>query len=282
MKTISILFLAVSCLCITSCKFNINYPGEIEGEGEVISESFDLESFNNLELERGWEVTIIPSSTNYMLVEANENLFESLEFETVSGTLKIGASESIGKADAKLITLYFSENLERLEVSSGVKLTSTEDLRFENLIMELSSGSNVELSLELESLNLQTSSGSSASLNLNLEDLSVQSSSGSLVSIDAISITTTASASSGSSITLRGETNQLDVNSSSGSSINSKNFEANSIVAKASSGSSISIYPLERLEANSSSGGSISYYNTPSENLIVNESNSGGSIKLKR
>jgi hypothetical protein len=36
------------------------------------------------------------------------------------------------------------------------------------------------------------------------------------------------------------------------------------------------------LEANSSSGGSISYYNTPSENLIVNESNSGGSIKLKR
>jgi len=282
MKTISILFLAVSCLCITSCKFNINFPGEIEGEGDVISERFDLKSFNNLELERGWDVTIIPSSTNYMLVEANENLFEVLEFETDSGTLKIGASKSIGKADAKLITLYFSENLERLEVSSGVKLTSVDDLIFKNLIMELSSGCNVELSMELKSLNLQSSSGSEASLSLNSDDLSVKSSSGSTLSIEANSITTTASASSGSSITLRGETNQLDVNSSSGSRINSRNFEANSIVANASSGSDISIYPLERLKANSSSGGSIFYYNTPSENLIVNESNSGGSIKLKR
>lgn len=282
MKTISILFLAVSCLCMTSCKFNINYPGGIEGEGDVISERFDLKSFNNLELERGWEVIIIPSSTNYMLVEANENLFEALEFEIDSGTLKIGASRSIGKSEAKLITLYFSENLERLEVSSGVKLTSIDDLIFENLIMELSSGSNVELSLELKSLNLQTSSGSEASLSLNSDDLSVKSSSGSTVSIEANSITTMASASSGSSITLRGETNQLDVNSSSGSGINSKNFEANNVVAKASSGSNISIFPLERLEANSSSGGSISYYNTPTENLIVNESTSGGSIKLKR
>jgi hypothetical protein len=282
MKTISILFLTVSCLCITSCKFNINYPSEIEGEGDVISEHFDLKSFNNLELERGWDVTIIPSSTNYMLVEANENLFEVLEFESDSGTLKIGASKSIGKADAKLITLYFSENLDRLEVSSGVKLTSVDDLIFKNLIMELSSGCNVELSMELKSLNLQSSSGSEASLDLNSNDLSVQSSSGSKLSIEANSIMTTASASSGSSITLRGETNQLDINSSSGSRINSRNFKANSIVANASSGSGIFIYPLERLKASSSSGGSVFYYNTPSESLIVNESNSGGSIKLKQ
>ena len=274
------IFLTIALLC-TSCAFNVNFPDKIKGEGEVISEQIVLDAFSSLKLSRGWEVTLIPSTSNYMVVEANENLFEVLEFDNQSGKLDIGSKKQISSANAKSITLYFTERLETLKVSSGTVLKSEDRLNFENLVLDISSGAEVYLDVDLKTLQLETSSGSEAVLSLNVEDLFIDSSSGSSALVETEAISIDVEASSGSEVTLRGTAHQLDVKTSSGAEVHSKGLESKSVVAKASSGSSISVYPMEDLKAEVSSGGDVYYHHQPSGSIDMNKSKSGGSIKQK-
>lgn len=281
MKTITYSLLFSLSVLLFSCNVNFNYPDKIKGEGEVITEQIALESFKDVELKRGWEIVLVPASSNYMVVEANENLFEVLEHENKTGKLIIGASKQISNADSKLITLYFTEKLESLRVSSGTEVSARERLNFDNVILDMSSGSDVDLDLRLRSLDLEISSGADADLVLSLDDLYVDSSSGSDADLEVNAIRVVVESSSGSDVTLKGSASELEVKSSSGSSINSKGLESKSVIAKASSGSSVSVYPLEDFSAETSSGGNVNYYNKPSGKLDFNKSKSGGSIKQK-
>ncbi|MFD0933200.1 GIN domain-containing protein [Psychroflexus salinarum] len=281
MKTITYSLLFSLCFLLYSCTFNIDYPEKIKGKGEIITEQIVLESFKNVELKRGWKIILKPASSNYMVVSANENLFEVLEHENKAGNLVIGSSKQISSADSKQITLYFTDKLESLKVSSGTKVSSPEQLNFDDINLDLSSGSEVTLDLNVRSLDLETSSGSEVTLVLNVDDLFVDSSSGSSANLDVNGISTQVESSSGSDVFLKGSSRQFEVRTSSGSSVNSKAFESEKVTAKASSGSSISVYPIEDLKAETSSGGAVYYYNKPLGSLDLNKSKSGGSIKLK-
>lgn len=284
MKTLSISVVLSLCLLLSSCSFSIDgftSMERINGEGEVITEQIELDNFKDVELKKGWEVILQPASSNYIVVEANENLLEVLEFDNQSGKLTIGASKQIYRADAKQVTLYFSESLESLKVSSGTEVTSTELLNFENFDLDISSGAEVNLTLDLNILNLETSSGSDADLVLSLDELFVDTSSGSSANLEANAITTKVESSSGSNVTLQGNTSTLEVRTSSGSSVNSKAFESDKVIAKASSGSSILVFPVKELTATISSGGNVNYYNKPSGRLDINKSKSGGSVTLR-
>lgn len=284
MKTITISVALSLCLLLLGCSYSISSltsNDKINGTGDVITEQIVLDDFTELVLQRGWEVSLEPATSNYMVVEANENLLEVFEYENQSGRLIIGSQKQISSADAKQITLYFTEKLELLKVSSGTEVTSPERLSFNNLTLDLSSGSEVTLDLELKSLDLETSSGSDVDLVLSLDELLVDSSSGSSANLEVNAISTRVESSSGSDVILKGSTSSLEVRTSSGSSVNSKGFESDKVTAKASSGSSISVYPIKDLTATVSSGGDIYYYNKPKGRLDLNKSKSGGSIKLK-
>jgi len=275
MKTITISSVLSLCLLFVGCSFSIESVinnEKIKGEGEIITEQFALESFENLELKRGWQVILQPASSNYMVVEANENLLEVFEYENQNGKLKVSASKQISTADAKQITLYFTEDIESIRASSGTEVTSLERLGFGNLSLDLSSGSEVNLNLKVESLDAETSSGAELTLALASDDLAIESSSGSIVFVDAEAISTRVESSSGAEVVLKGETEQLKIETSSGSTVNAKGFMAKDVITEASSGSSISVYPIENLKAGSSSGGTINYYTKPSGRLELNKS----------
>ena len=281
MKTITCTLLLSITFLLTSCNFNFNYPDKVRGEGEIITEQIMLDEFNELQLERGWDVTLEPSDSNYMIVEANENLFEVFDYENQSGRLKVSSMKQISSADAKQITIYFTEQLQLLKASSGTEVNSNVLLSFDNFLLDISSGAEVELDLNVTSLELETSSGSEAEINVEADELFVNSSSGSSAEVQVKAIYTKAGSSSGSSIDLEGTTTEFEANSSSGADIDAKGLTSKSVNANASSGSSISVYPVENLSATSSSGGDIYYYNEPSAKLDLNPSKSGGAIKLK-
>lgn len=284
MKTISISALLSMCLLLVGCSFTVDTlmsNEQINGKGEVITEQINLDSFSTLELKRGWEVTLQPASSNYMVIEANENLLEVFEYESQGENLVIGSSKQISKADAKRITLYYTGSLRSIKASSGTFVTSPELLKFEDLKLDLSSGSEVVLKLNLKSLDLETSSGADAELVLKSDEMFVDSSSGSYANINAETMFTTVETSSGAEVVLRGKSHQLEVQSSSGSSVNAREFRSDDVLTKASSGASIKAFSIKNLNAETSSGGSISYYNKPSGKLELNQSKSGGSIKEK-
>lgn len=284
MKTITISAVLSLCLLLSSCSFSIDSitsNEQIRGQGEVIVEQIALDKFTALELKRGWNVTLEPASSNYMVIKANENLLEIIEFENQNEKLVIGASKQIAGADAKQITLYFTEDLKSIAASSGINLNSLKPLKFKNLELDLSSGSETNLELDVKSLELETSSGAEILLGLKSDELSIDSSSGSYVNINAKTISTSVESSSGAEVVLKGNTNQLNVKSSSGSDVDAKDFRSNDVITKASSGASISAFSIKNLKAETSSGGSIKYYNKPLGKLVLNQSKSGGSIREK-
>lgn len=279
MKSITYTLILGITILFASC--SINYTEKIKGEGEIISEQIMLDEFNELQLQRGWDVILEPSTSNYMIVEANENLFEVFEYENKAGKLKVGASKQISNADSKQITIYFTEKLSLLKASSGTEVSSPENLEFDNLELDMSSGAEVNLDLELFSLDLETSSGAKANLTVDADDVFIDSSSGSSATLGLNAISTEAEASSGSRIDLEGNTTEFMARTSSGARINSKELTSKNVTAKASSGSSISVYPVESFRAETSSGGDVDYYNKPSGKVEINASKSGGSVKLK-
>jgi hypothetical protein len=254
----------------------------IAGTGEVNQEEFNIENFTEVSFSNGWEVELIQSNQNRLVAEANENLLEELEITNDDGYLKIGtkSDDNIGKADAKLLTLYFNGELKLIKASSGVNLFSEEQMTFGNIEISSSSGSEIDLDVKTQRLDCSSSSGSTSFLKISSTQVVASSSSGSRLELSGKSSKLTADSSSGSSLKIKGYSDYLEADSSSGSKIDAKELKAINVVADASSGSSVSVYPMETLDAGASSGASIKYYNEPSVKLTKDES-SGGSISMK-
>ena len=108
------------------------------------------------------------------------------------------------------------------------------------------------------------------------KDLVLKSSSGSEIeiSVDVDQLSTTAS--SGSSIEVKGMSNLMTATSSSGSSIEAGDLTIGDAVVKSSSGSSIELGNTKSLDANSSSGSSIEYKGNPQ--IVQQKATSGSSI----
>jgi hypothetical protein len=262
-----------------SMQCNIDGYNTIKGEGEVAEKEFDLSTFNELSLANGWDVKLIQGNDSKLVVKANENLIAELKIDENNQTLKIGtkSEKNIGRADAKLITIYFDGDLSKLKASSGVNLFATEQLRFNDIDISSSSGSDVELNVETQKLNCSSSSGSDMKLKISSTGVIADSSSGSDLEIVGKSKSINANSSSGSDLKIEGYTDNLIANSSSGSDIDAKNLKALNVSATSSSGSNIDVYPIETLVGKASSGADIRYHNKPSVNLEKNES-SGGSV----
>jgi len=265
-----------------SMQCNIDGYNTIKGEGEVAEKEFDLSAFEELSLANAWDVKLVQSNENKLVVKANENLIEELNIDQDGLNLKIGTKrkDNIGRADSKLITVYFSGNLTKLKASSGVNLFAKEQLTFNDIDISSSSGSDIELNVKTQKLNCSSSSGSDMKLKISSTDVVANSSSGSDLQLIGKSQSLQATSSSGSDLNIEGYTDELTVNSSSGSDIDAKNLKAINITATASSGSNIDVYPIEVLVGNASSGSDIKYHNKPSVRLNKNES-SGGDISYK-
>jgi hypothetical protein len=272
----------VLTFAVLSLAFQCNIDGykTIKGEGEVSEKEIEISSFNEFSAHNGWDVKLVQANDDRIVVQANENLLKEIKVDEDGELLKIStqSSNNIGKADAKLVTVYFSGNVSKIKASSGVYMYADEKLEFDDLNIKSSSGSSVDLELKTQKLDCSSSSGSKMELNISSTDVIADSSSGSKLEISGKSNSIFGDSSSGSNLTLSGSTENLEVDSSSGSKINAKDLIAISVKASSSSGSSIDVYPMENLDANSSSGGSIKYHHKPSNGISQNTS-SGGSVR---
>jgi len=274
LKILAFAIVAVNLQC------NIGNYNTVKGEGEVIEKEFKLSEFNEASFGNGWDVKLIQSNNNRLIVKANENLVDILKIEQDDLYLKVGteSKDNIGKADAKLLTVYYAENLKTLKASSGVELYSPNQLEFRDVKISSSSGSSVELNVKTDKLDCSSSSGSQMMLKISSTRVEASSSSGSELELAGKSKSIIASSSSGSELKLSGYTETLEADSSSGSDIDSSELKAVNVTANASSGSNIDVYPIEVLDAKCSSGGRVTYHNTPSVDIRKNES-SGGRVR---
>lgn len=229
--------LATTSLFFYSCG-NFNLDGSIKGSGKTTTDVRAVnQKFENLMVTNGIKVIIEQSNSLSIKVEADDNIIDQIETRIENNKLIIESNENYSSSIQPIVYVKMN-TITSLNADSGSQIESSNILKTEKLMVNCSSGSQINLSVEADSLSLESSEGSS--------------------------------------ITAKGKALIAETLSSSGSNIIAKDLFANTIKANASSGSSTSVYPIVKLDAKSSSGSSIDYYNAPKE-LIKYES-SGGSI----
>ena len=224
--------------------FSCNFDGvfnQLDGKGEIITQEHEIEAFNQITVEKGWDVVLIKSDQPKLVVKANENLLENLKFSVSNQLLSISSKKNIGRADAKIIQVYYTDELQKIASQSGAEITSNEVLKQDKLQIDASSGSEIELQLQTQR--------------------------------------TEAKSSSGADMELTGSSDNFEAKASSGSEIDTQNLITKSASASASSGSEITLSVSENFTAKTSSGGEINYYGNPKSTSLNNSIS--GSIHKK-
>ncbi len=230
-KVSVILFLLVGT---TSCM----YDG-VKGDGNVVTKKRNIsDDFVRIKASRGLDVYITKSRNVSLEVEADQNLHELIETEVRDGTLIITSSKNIWRASSKKIHLSV-DNISEILVSSGAEIYSENTFSSEKLVLDVSSGAQVNLELKVGELTCKTSSGSD--------------------------------------VKLSGEADSFTASSSSGSDIKAYNLKTKNCTAKASSGSDIKLNVSNSFVGKATSGADIKFKGHPNRTEKIN--NSGGSVR---
>lgn len=232
-----IIITVITALFFSSCHFDYN---TIKGSGTITTENRIItEKFTGIDVSSAIEVTIEQADKTEVIVEADDNLQNTIKTEVKNGKLIISNESyiNIRKGTRKVtVTMPIIENL---EASSASSISSKNTLKGNQIFIKSSSAGSIKLELEMESISSKSSSGSS--------------------------------------IELKGLAMQFDGQASSGSTMKCFKLLTNSVIADASSGSSINVHPIVSLKAEASSGASVRYNSVPK--TFQKNSSSGGSIE---
>ena len=229
---------AIMALLFSSCGHSINLGTGIKGSGNITTETRTVnEDFKKIEVSHGIKVIVEQSDNKSITVEADENLQQHIITKIENGVLTIESDEGYNATETPIVKVKMPLT-NGLSTSSGSEITSIGALITENIDVESSSGSRINITVEADAIKMESTSGSS--------------------------------------IEVGGKALKAETSSSSGSTIDAKELMANEVVSQTSSGSSTSVYPIVKLDAKASSGSNVSYHKIPK--TVLKEESSGGSV----
>jgi hypothetical protein len=232
-----IIIIAITALLFSSCHFDYN---TVKGSGTITTENRTVtEKFTGIDVSSAIEVTLEQADKVEVIVEADDNLLNTIKTEVKNGKLVISNESYVTIRNGTRRVTVKMPIIEDLEASSASSITNKNTLKGNQIFIKSSSAGSIKLDLEMDAITCKSSSGSS--------------------------------------IELKGLAMQLDTQASSGSTTKCFKLLANSIVADASSGSSIDVHPIVSLKAEASSGASIEYNSVPKN--LQKKSSSGGSVE---
>jgi hypothetical protein len=218
------------------------FSGEIVGSGNLKTEEMEFSDFSGLDVQSGFKIEITQSSSYSVSITGDNNVFKRIEVSKTGDTLRIGLKPGITYRHLTLrakITMpelqeldtsggthgtiegFSSSNEFILDLSGGSNIEMTE-MSFEDFNADLSGGSTIEIEGEAENLLLEASSGSTLNLsNFQVHDANVNLSGGSHGTIN-INGRLDADISGGSRLQYIGEPTMGDISISGGSTISSK------------------------------------------------------------
>ncbi len=232
-KNMLILALLIS---FTSCVMGVN---GVKGNGNVITQNRKVSSdFVKISASNGIDVLLTYDDDLSLAVEADENLHEYITTEVKEGTLYISSKKNIISAKAKKVYLSTSQ-INEITVTSGAELSSENTVNTDELLLEATSGAEINLRVKVTNLSGQTTSGAD--------------------------------------IKLIGKADNFIASATSGSDINAYDLKVDNCIAKVTSGADIKINVLKKLDAKATSGGDIKYKGNPK--FLEQDESSSGEVK---
>ena len=148
MKTL-LITLAVIIIIIFFIKNNLT-KNKIQGSGNIISESRELNNFTSIILLGSIDVNIKTSESNNCVVVADDNLIPYIKTEVVNNKLNISLNESYS-SEEKLVININTPNYDEVSLSGSGNINIL-DFKNNNLSLNISGSGNITGNGEVETL----------------------------------------------------------------------------------------------------------------------------------
>ena len=148
MKTL-LITLAVIIIIIFFIKNNLT-KNNIQGSGNIISESRELNNFTSITLLGSIDVNIKTSESNNCVVVADDNLIPYIKTEVVNNKLNISLNESYS-SEEKLVVNINTPNYDEVSLSGSGNINIL-DFKNNNLSLNISGSGNITGNGEVETL----------------------------------------------------------------------------------------------------------------------------------
>ncbi|MBX0333721.1 DUF2807 domain-containing protein [Pontibacter sp. HSC-14F20] len=197
----------------------------LKGEGEPVSQNRTVSGFKGIDVSGGFSVELTQSGKEGVRIEAQENLLNSIQTEVKDGVLHIYTSDNI--STNKGLKAYISiKELNMIDISGGVKVTSNSTFKSDAFKMDLSGGSKVELTINTKKL--------------------------------------TADMSGASKVMLSGRADEMRMDMSGASKVDASGLEAKDVYLEASGASNVKVFAKNKLSVNASGATKVAYKGDPS------------------
>lgn len=223
-KNLSVFYLAVLLGLLSVISSGCMFIEGVDGNGKVRKETREVTSFNKIDIGGAFEVYLKQGDNESLVIEADENLLELITTQVSGKTLKVCTEKNIRKS--KKLNLYITfTDLENIDVSGAVEVKSQNTLKFDNLKIEGSGASDVELELIVDKLEGDFSGASE--------------------------------------IELSGSADEFYLDMSGAGELDAYDFEANNVTLDISGAGSARIYAKENLKVRASGAASVKYKGNP-------------------
>lgn len=167
----------VSLLTFASCS-----KYRIDPSGIIVTDTREITDFRNVTVEDGLNVEIVPSQSESVLVEADDNVVPYIETYTTGSNLTIKLKNSTWiKGRPHIKVTVNASTLTAVSGSGGSTINSTGEILSENFLLALSGGSNFSGALNTDEARISLSGGATANLEGWCFALKMECSGGSIV-----------------------------------------------------------------------------------------------------
>ena len=188
------------------------------GNGKVITEERSVNPFTGIDVGGAFQVVLKQGDKESLTIEADENLMECIRTKVEGGILVISTEKTIIKFEKLKVYITF-KTLDQMDMSGAVELWSENSLHFDDLDIEASGASEVEMNFTAQNLNMDISGASEMNLSGKTSQATIDISGATDMSADDLEIETCHMTMSGAGDAKIYVTKELDIEVSGAGSV---------------------------------------------------------------
>jgi len=135
----------------------------INGSGKVIKETRELKSFNAIDIGGAFEVELIKSNDEKIIIETDDNIMPYIKTTISGGELEVDNIRDINNPTELKLTIYY-KSLDEIDLSGAAELFSADVLESSSLEMDCSGASEITLKLNVGNFEAEFSGASKVEL----------------------------------------------------------------------------------------------------------------------
>lgn len=197
----------------------------LRGNGKITSQNREVSNIKGIDVSGGFVVELTQGSNEGVRLEAEENLIDNIKTEVRNGILHIYNDRSISTSKGMKAYVTLKE-LEKIDISGGVKVVGNSTFASPSLKLEMSGGSSIKLAVETKEIKADMSGASK--------------------------------------VELIGKAGVLLMDMSGASKLNASELEARQVKIQASGASNVKVFAQEELDIVASGASAVYYKGSPS------------------